>query len=267
MVDTNIISAGINTDYAVQTILSNFSEDFIANLIQTSLQYRFRPFALRSPNYPEIFYNQFESIIQNSTGYDSTIIDRREDTFHLIIDTICNYYNLQICNDIPEDQLYPLAYYMYQIFVSEFTERMIDFYTSYIIKNEASLVAAIQPSEKQLNTIYAKKIYNNQNLMLIYDNMSKVIDILAGIDISFAELVLYLSDPQVSTLINTYIVDNGDIFKNYYSIFIRDQVTKTDMMTCIRFKYVSNTAENEAIFDVTKNPFLTVNDMVNAEDK
>ena len=156
---------------------------------------------------------------------------------------------------------------MYQIFVSEFTERMIDFYTSYIIKNELSIVAAIQPGEKQLNTIYAKKIYNNQNLMLIYDNMGKVMDILAGIDISFSELVLYLSDPQVSTLINTYITDNGDIFKNYYSIFIKDQVTKTDMMTCIRFRYVSNTAENEAIFDVTKNPFLTVNDMVNIEDK
>jgi len=262
----NEVIAGINTDYEVSTILGNFSEDLIYSTIQTGLEQRFRPFGLRSPNYPEILNNQFENTKLHSTGHDDVIDNKRDECMRQIINIICQYYNLQIIEDIPEEQVYSVAYYMYQIFSSEFTQRMLSFMIGYIVNNQESLCQALQNSEDiNVRTSYAKKIYENQTQMILYDNMAKVIDMVAGLDIDFRTLLVYLSDIQIADLITTYITDCGDIYKNYFVYYLVNQSTRTDMLVSIRLGYVSQTMQNNTLYDPMTNPYF-INPLLEDDD-
>lgn len=257
--------AGINTDYEVSTILGNFSEELIFNTIQTSLEQRFRPFGLRAPNYPEILYSQFETTKLHSTGHDEVIDNKRDEVMMQIINIICEYYNFQIIDTIPEEQLYSIAYYMYQIFCSEFTQRMVNFFIGYIIQNEESLASSLLSDDASVRTSYAKKIYDNQTQMIILDNMAKVIDMISGLDIDFRTLVMHLSDNNIADLITTYIDQCGDTYKNHYVYFLLNQSTRSEMLVSIRLGYMSQTTQNETLQDPMLNPYF-INPLLEEDD-
>ena len=246
MIEQNFAVAGLNTDYEISTILGNFSEDYIYSIIKSSLDYRFRPYGLRSPDYPTILKNQFENIRLHSTGHDDEIRDKEIETYNNIIGTITEYYNLSVINEIPDELLYSITYYLYQIFDSEFSDRMINMFSDYIIRYNTSLVANLQKTNTT-KTNYSSKLYSNPNYITIYDNMSDVLDMITGLDIDLDSLIIMLSDQQIANLICTYIVDNGDIYKDHYASFIVNQVTSTDVLSAVRLSFVNKTANNVAM--------------------
>ena len=258
--ENNEASVGVYTDYGIATILSNFSEGMIEDIIKESLDYRFRPFGLRAPNYPEIIDQQLSNVKVHSTGYDAEIEEQRVGSMNTIINTILDYYKLSIVNEIPDELLYSVCYILYQLFVSEFTERMTNFFTQYILNHIDSIINKIRMDNinntKASKNSYVKKIYNNQDLELVYENMSYIVDILAGLDIPFSDLITYLSDQKTSDFISAYIQDTGDVYMNYFATFLTDQTTSADMITKIRFKYVEATIENKELFDPSTNPYI-----------
>ena len=256
MLESTIVNAGITTDYEITTILSNFSTNFIQDTIEDSINYKFRPFGLRSPDYPKILNDQLNLVKYHSCGYDEYIEETRVEMFNDIIETICNHYNLFITEDIPDEQLYSLTSLMYQIFVSEFTDRMINFFASYIINNKESYLNYLTGDQLNLKTNYAKKVYNDPTLIAVYDNMGVVIDTLTTMDIPMFQLLTYLSDQQISEFICNYITDNGDIYKNHYACYILDPSTRPDILTAIRMKFVAMTAQVEAMFNPATNPYI-----------
>lgn len=249
MINNNQAVMGISTDYGIATILGNFSDDFVEDTIKESITYRFRPYGLRSPNYPEILNTQLLNVKNHSVGYEDQIEDKRVEVMGNIIDTINEYYGLYRIEDIPDEQIYSLALVMYQIFVSEFTERMLNFYTQYIINNIGSIISALTPEQKATKTSYAKKLYNSQNLIIIYDNMNYVVDLLASLDVPLDQLVTYLSDPQTANFITSYIGQVKDTYKFCFANYIIDPSTRPDIITAIRFKFVNLTIENNELLD------------------
>lgn len=249
MINSNQAAMGISTDYGIATILGNFSDDFIEDTIKESISYRFRPYGLRSPNFPEIINSQLQNVKDHSIGYDDQIEDKRVDVFTTIINIINEYYGLTIVEDIPDEQVYTIAYIMNQLFISEFTERMLNFYTQYIINNMDNILKYLAIEPKSSKTAYAKKIYNNEKYITLYDNMNLVVDILAGLDIPLKELITYLSDQNTADTITTYIAETGDTYKTRFASFILDPSTKPDIITAIKFKFVQLTAENTDLFD------------------
>ena len=258
--ENNEASVGVYTDYGIATILSNFSEGMIQDIIKESLDYRFRPFGLRAPNYPEIINQQLSNVKMHSTGYDEQIEEQRVGSMNTIINTILEYYQLAQSSEIPDELIYSVCYILYQLFVSEFTERMVNFFTQYILNHIDSIINKIRMENinntRTSKNSYVKKIYNNQDLELVYENMSYIVDILAGLDIPFGDLVAYLSDQKTADFLSIYIQDTGDIYKNYFARFLTDQTTSADMITKIRFKYVEATIENKELFDPTTNPYI-----------
>lgn len=246
MIEQNFAVAGLSTDYEISTILGNFSEGYIYNTIKSSLDYRFRPYGLRSPNYPTIMKNQFDNIRLHSTGHDTEINDKEIETYHNIISTIIEYYNLSVINEIPDEVLYTITYYLYQALDSEFTERMVNMFSDYIIRNSSSLIANL-PQTVNTKTNYSSKLYSNQEYITIYDNMSTILDIMAGLDIDMYSLFEMLLDPQIANLLCIYIADNGDIYKNYFASFIVNQNTSTDVLSAVRLSFVTKTVNNVSI--------------------
>ena len=250
--ENNEASVGVYTDYGIATILSNFSEGMIEDIIKESLDYRFRPFGLRAPNYPEIIDQQLSNVKVHSTGYDAEIEEQRVGSMNTIINTILDYYKLSIVNEIPDELLYSVCYILYQLFVSEFTERMTNFFTQYILNHIDSIINKIRMDNinntKASKNSYVKKIYNNQDLELVYENMSYIVDILAGLDIPFVDLVAYLSDQKTADFISTYVEDTGDIYKNHFAIYLQDNRYMSQLLTCIKLRLQYKTQE---AFDIT----------------
>lgn len=259
MINNNQASMGISTDYGIATILGNFSDDFIEDTIKESITYRFRPYGLRSPNYPEILNSRLQSVKDHVIGYEDQVEDKRVDVFISIIDSINSYYGMSIIEDIPDEQLYSLTYILYQIFVSEFTERMLNFYTQYIINNMDNILANLSIENKSTKTVYAKKIYNSEKLVTIYDNMGAAIDILASLDIPLDLLITYLSDQQVSNFICSYIGETGDVFHTGFASYINNPETRADIITNVKLKFVQATAENRDVFDAANIPVQVEN--------
>ena len=252
-------TVGVYTDYGIATILGNFSDDMVGDIVRESLEYRFRPFALRAPNYPEIIQQQLDNVKLHSTGYDNEIEEQRVATLNNIINTILEYYQLTLTIDIPDEQLYTFCYILYQIFVSEFTERMTNFFTQYILNNIDSIINQIKADNGYKitkNNPYSKKIYNTQDLELIYENMSGIVNILSGLDIPLPALIASLSDVKTSNFLCSYIVDTGDIYKNHYAKFLLDQTTSAAMITKIRLQYVKATIENTELLNPDTNPYI-----------
>ena len=86
--------------------------------------------------------------------------------------------------------------------------------------------------------------------------MGYIVDILAGLDIPFEDLVAYLSDQKTSDFISSYVEDTADIYKNHFAKFLVDQTTSADMITKIRLKYVEATIENKELLDPITNPYI-----------
>lgn len=232
----------INTDRELAIILGRFSDDTIENAIMEALRYKYRPFDNRMPNLPETIYQQFNSLRMHSSN-DIDQIDMREREIYItIIQKICSTYNLALTEpDIPADKLYPLAYTMYEIFVSEFTIRMLQFFSTYISMNRDVLLNAI-PDEKKIDrkSAYTKKMFVDPTVVAVYENMESIIDIIAGLDFPFFNLLEQLGGRQAAEFISSYISDVGDLYKNHYAVYIYGQVTRTDMITSIKLRFLNN---------------------------
>ena len=231
----------INTDRELAVILGRFSDDTIDNAIVEALRYKYRPFDNRMPNLPESIAQQFNALRMHSSIDIEQINMREREIYITIIQKICSAYNLELSEpDIPADKLYPLAYTMYEIFVSEFTIRMLQFFSTYISLNKEVLLNAI-PDEKRIDrkTNYTKKMFVDPVVVSVYENMESIIDIIAGLDFSFFNLLDQLAGRPIAEFISSYISDIGDLYKNHYAVYIYGQVTRTDMITSIKLRFLN----------------------------
>lgn len=239
--------ASIETDKAISSILGYFSDDYIENTVLESLNYKFRPFNMRMPNFPAIIHEKFAAIKENMPSYLEQINEKELEVYNIIIDIICDHYHLSIVDeDIPDEYVYTACYLLYQILVSEFTERMINFFSSYCIANASDLVRHI-PEENAFKTNYSKKMYDQQEYITLYDNTEQVLDIIAGLDIPFRELIKYLSDEKIANFLDYYFNDCADIYKYFFVSFILNPSTRIDTITSIKLNIVRMLGERNAI--------------------
>lgn len=247
----NIEITGIETDAALATILSNFSDDYIEDLIVKAFEYKFRPYGIRMPNYAKVFEQNYIGIKDNYFGPTPEVIDDdREETYKMLIRTICNVYNLQITEEIPAESLYPLAYSLCDLLLSDFTTNLINFFSNYVINNAEGLLNAI-PEESRINkSTYTKKVYPDPVKAAVYENIAPILDIIAGLDINFETLLTMIIDTQTAQFISNYISDCGDIYRNHFASYILQPETRAQMITIIKINF-ANLAMGQS-----ENPFI-----------
>lgn len=242
--------ATIETDKAISAILGNFSEDYIQNTVSESLEYKFRPFNTRMPNFPATIYENFAMIKQNMPTYLEDINEKELEIYNSIIDIICDHYHLAVIDDgIPDEYVYTACYYLYQILVSEFSERLINFFSGYAINNISDLLTHIPEENKTIKTNYSKKMYEQQDYILLYDNTEQVLDIIAGLDIPFVDIMRCMSDDKVSKFLDYYFNDCSDIYKYFFASYIINPATRIDTITSIKLNIVRILGEQNAIMN------------------
>jgi hypothetical protein len=242
VITMNNYAGSIDTDMAIGSILSNFDSTWVIHSVSDSLDMRFRPFATEPmPNFADIINRQFSLTLAASPDYADQVIATRDETFREIITTITDYYNLEFLGleTIGSEELFGIAHTMYDIFISRFTNYMVDFYTGYIMKNIDSIYAYLynddnvkKPREKDMPV----KSYIDPKFQLIHANLNTVILNTAAYDISLEDLLFSFTDNNIATRLLSVLSDKGDIYKNYYASFLLDQRYMAELLTSIKLK-------------------------------
>ena len=138
----NNYRGSIDTDMAIGSILSNFDTSWVMHSIEDSLNMKFRPFGEPMPNFVDILNRHFNSVVEAAPDYRDKVEETKNQTYKEIITLICQYYGLSFnepYEDISPVELYGIAHTLYDIFISRFTDYMINFYITYIIQNMDSI--------------------------------------------------------------------------------------------------------------------------------
>lgn len=237
----------IVTNHEVSTVLSRLSSDEIIDTIKTinSNKYRYYTGMAGSSN----IVNSYEIYCKNCKltypDQSNEIMNTRNETLTDIIDTLLKLYNLSwIAADNTED-IYSIAFYLYDLLIDNFNNYIIGFFIRYTTREKYGIsnmlenmgIAVNNKKIKDLSTIYSKSIYNHDEdnkMAYIHSNMDIVLSNIISFDITFEQFIAdayaYYNIPHIGRLITQMVGDvNGTFFNNfikpYVLIFLPQLVT------------------------------------------
>ena len=235
-VTTGEILTNVNTDNMLGSILSNFETQYITDIVRDSINMRFRPYNIGMPGL-NAFEQRFQTIVANLDDYSQKqqTMQVRENTYNEIISIVCQYYNLTYT---PNDDIdvYAVAYFLYDLLVSNFSATIVNFFTNFIVRNQEELYKQIAPNiSKETTNNYSKKMYNNNHLGAIHSFLSVVMDNISVMDIKLQDILQYsVTDINEINIIGFTITDNNDIFKDHFVPFLKNSSTRSDLITCVK---------------------------------
>lgn len=235
-VTTGEILTNVNTDNMLGSILSNFETQYITDIVRDSINMRFRPYNIGMPGL-NAFEQRFQTIVANLDDYSQKqqTMQVRENTYNEIISIVCQYYNLTYT---PNDDIdvYAVAYFLYDLLVSNFSATIVNFFTNFIVRNQEELYKQISPNiSKETTNNYSKKMYNNNHLGAIHSFLSVVMDNISVMDIKLQDILQYsVTDINEINIIGFTITDNNDIFKDHFVPFLKNSSTRSDLITCVK---------------------------------
>ena len=237
-----------NTDNVLISILHNFSTTYIIDVCRNSINNRLRLYNTPMPGLGAIEQN-FKNLENNFNDYSQkeTIMQIREDTYNTIISILCEYYNLTYTPD-DDTNTYAVAYFLYDFLVSNFTNNLINFYVNYILSKKEEIYKnyTINMTKEELNNTsdYNKIIYNSPLLKYIYLNIATILDNISQEDIKLTDIMKYSNiDKNAFILLNNIIIENNNVFKDHFKIFLDNANTRSNLITIIKLqlhKYAVN---------------------------
>lgn len=240
------IITNANSDNMLSQILGNFETQYIIDVVRDSINMRFRPYSIGLPGLNAIEQN-FQNIINGVDDYSQKqkTMEVREQTYQQVIDIICEYFNLSYTPNDDTD-IYAIAYYLYDLLVANFTATIVNFFTIYILRNQEVLYKQIAGDvTKDMINNYSKKMYNNQHLGIIHSLLSIVMDNISVIDISLSDILNYaVSDINEINIIMTTISDNDNLFRDFFTCYLKNYSTRTDLITVVKLA-LQNYANND----------------------
>lgn len=237
----------IDTDMAIGSILSNFETPWIMHTVNDSLNMKFRPFTEPMPNFVDIVNRQLDAVLYNAPDYRDKVLETKIETNKEIIDAICSYYKLSF--SVPFEEIAPLelcgiSHTMYDIFVSRFTDYMVDFFITYIINNIDSIYAYIvDESKKPKDKEIQGRNFIDPRFYVIHANLNTIVMNMITYDITLEQLLSFFLPQNIAPRMIELLQDNGDIYKNHYAIYLQDPRYVADLLTVIKLKMQAKTQE------------------------
>lgn len=238
---SNNAEFGIVSDSEIISIISNFSDDMIMDIVRQNAENKFRPYQYYVGNLPMAIESIFKSNQEDYPNFYSETNQRRTQIYSDILNYLCSLHNLSLNIDENTD-LYSLAYFLYDFTISRFTINIISFFTNYIIKEANTLFDYLNLAEmkkgKDNSSIYSKKVFKgNSKLSVIHANIEPVIDAICGFDIDMATLIYTTTeDMNITSLLTNNIRDNNNLFRLLFVSCIRDPRYRSAIITLVRMR-------------------------------
>jgi len=222
------------------SIISNFSDDMIIDIIYRNSENKFRPYQYYIGNLVSAIESTFKANQEDYPNYYPEIMNRRNEMYYKILESLCSLHKLSLNIDENTD-LYSLAYFLYDFTISRFTINIINFFANYIINEIDSIYQYLDINnmkKKDNSSTYSKKLFkNNSKLATIHANLDIVIDNICGFDINLETLIMTsTNDKNITSLIINNIGEVSNLFKTLFVSCAQDVRYKAIIITLIRMR-------------------------------
>lgn len=238
---TNNTEFGIVSDSEMTSIISNFSDDMIMDIIRKNVENKFRPYQYYVGNLITAIESTFKSNAENYPQFFAETSSRRNELYSKILTYLCSLHGLSLHVDENTD-LYSLTYFLYDFTVSKFTINIINFFANYIVSETNTLYEYLNLSEAKKNkdstTMYSKKVFKgNSKLATIHANLETVIDSICGFDIDMSTLIgVTTYDKNITALLTSNIGEIHNLFRVLFVPYIRDPRYRAVIITLVRMR-------------------------------
>lgn len=236
----NPAATNVNIDNQLAGVLSQFSDDYIMDVVKQSLNDRFRIYSLPAPNVVAAFETTFKQLTDGFSSNTDEILEARKRVYMNIINMICDFYGFTF-NDNDDTDYYSAAYWLYEFFVSSFTENLKTFYSIFMIKEKDSIYSALDLAQVRKDTdttlAYSKKLFKDPKLAAIHCNVEYTIRQMGAFNIDLWTILncVYQANPNLPAYIFSLVTDStGQFFKNHYQAYVIDSKESADILTYIK---------------------------------
>lgn len=218
-------------------VLSHFGIEQIIDIIEDSIYKRFG-LNVYLPNIVNALEQGFKNTLLMYSDNNAEILEIRNDTYDQVIQIIEKHNNISVLRDENLD-MYSAAYHLYDFFVSNFKQNIINFFTNYIIRERNNIYSSLHLEEfkksRDSTTLYGKKMYKNTKLAVINACLEYIIDNVCEFDFSLQTILSFVyEDKMLAQFLGNIIQPKTDIFKTLYVNTIRTPEFRLDIMSAIR---------------------------------
>ena len=248
---SNYVDFSIVSDSEITSIISNFSDEMIMDIIYRNSASKFRPYQHYVGNLIGAIENTFKSNQENYPQFQKETLERRTEVYFKILSYLCSTHGLALNIDENTD-LYSLSFVLYDFVISKFTINMINFFANYIIRESNSLYEYLNLRELKKNkdnsSSYSKKLFKgNSKLATIHANLEVVMDNICAFDIDLATLVFISTlDQNIASFIVNNIGEVSNLFKSLFVPYIKGP-NRAVIITLVRMRL----QELEAVTDLS----------------
>lgn len=248
---SNNVDFSIVSDSEITSIISNFSDEMIMDIIYRNSASKFRPYQHYVGNLIGAIENTFKSNQENYPQFQKETLERRTEVYFKILSYLCSTHGLALNID-ENTNLYSLAFVLYDFVISKFTINMINFFANYIIRESNSLYEYLNLRELKKNkdnsSSYSKKLFKgNSKLATIHANLEVVMDNICAFDIDLATLVFISTlDQNITSFIVNNIGEVSNLFKSLFVPYIKGP-NRAVIITLVRMRL----QELEAVTDLS----------------
>lgn len=240
------------SDSNLAAILTQFDSSYLMHVISDTLEMQFNSFdTLPKPNAVNAYKMVFNELYDQYDADREQIYVTEYNTYRDVIEIIGRKYGFQF-TEIENLDMYSMAYYVYDFFVSRFNQYLVSFYSRYLDEQKESIVGSMNKEElmsnKDMSTNYGKISFGANNpMVMITANLPIVLANLRVMDIPDVVVYRYAygSNEAIANLLQYHISPNSTIF-NIYNNLLFNPFLSTTIMTQIRLKIQQDHAE---IFD------------------
>jgi hypothetical protein len=166
-------------------------------------------------NFIDVFESRYKFLsvrFKDTPDFIIALNDTRRHFYISIFDKVCNKFGFEI--DLTTERTYVITKVLYEFFILNYKENILNFITEYITENKKSLVASFDDGSKNLDLVSLKKVFKNKNDAVILSNIYRIIDIITRQELSAKNILGLITQVDPSEFSNFFIE----------SLFIKDDV-------------------------------------------
>jgi len=205
-------------------------------------------------NLVDNYESNYKLALSNYPQISNELKVERDDAYQAIIYKVAEYYQMSI-NLNQEIDMFSAAYYIYDFFVSNFVNNLIEFFCYYIENEYNSLYEVVRIIEDKKDKDPNKKTikYKDDKTKMIsgiLSNLDVVLNNMAGYDITIENIIdiIYRGNP-VSSFLKVILTDTGNFYMNFYISFLKQYSVEIETSIKLRLN-ASITGSNIADYIV-----------------
>ena len=232
----------IATETELAEVLSHYNTDYVLDVSQNAINNRFNPnsIMISQPNLVSAWEMNFKQIQEyyNYPDFIERIKMVRNTTYKEIISNICKNYNLTFTTQDDDIDWYTAATMLYDFFVSNFNNYLVQFFSSYIYRERATLYEDLNLSlvrkSKDSTTTYGKRLYKDIKLVVINTVIDQVVSSIMVNDISLTDIFTLVFPRDKAIYMDSIVRQSSDFFKEIYGMSMNSPIRPV-LLTEIRF--------------------------------